>query len=358
MLECSYLKLPPAQVSVSPLGDEVPGGPVHSVPSEEHTESHVHTEHQPSQLETANLKYSVRDLELMHKFSTETYKSLCGDESDMQDWQSLIPQYAYTYEFLLQAMLALAALHITATTTDSERALSFLDTALQYNNLSFGPFRDAVNNLTPQNCDAVYASSAIITVLGISMPYLDSKYRGQHLSMVDTMTTAFDLLQGAYNISWISGPWLQARIFSKYGFWEMQTAELDDDTSSAIERLIQLNHPTREVNEAEHNTNRESIEFLRSCFAKFTHSPHPAPILGWLLYAKRDFVDRLRSRRPFELLVFMHWGVLLNELGGHFWWARGSGKALVVELLSELTSSDGDTRWIQALRWPQGKVGA
>lgn len=327
-----------------------------STPSHDHADSQVDTEHPSSCSEHDSLKYSIRDLELMHKFSTETYKSLCGDESDMHDWQTLIPQQAYAHEFLLQGMLALAALHIAATTTDSDRALSFLDTALHYNNMSFGPFRHALGDLTPRNCDAVYATSAITTVLGIAMPFLDSKYRGERLSMVETMTTAFNLLQGAHSISWISAPWLQASIFSKIGFWEMETADLDDDTANAIERLFQLNAPTREMDEQEHNTTREAIEFLRSCFAKFARRPHPATILGWLLYANKDFVDRLRSRNPLQLLVFMHWGVLLNELGGHFWWAKGSGNALVAELLSELSSSGDEPRWELALQWPQRKL--
>lgn len=354
-LHCTYLKIPPAP---SPRGEAVAGASNESTPSQDHTESHTDTEYPSNRPEGAGLKYSIKDLELMHVFSTETYKSLCGDESDMHDWQTLIPQQAYTHEFLLQGMLALASLHITATTADSNRALSFLDTALQYNNLSFGPFRHALSNLTPQNCDAVYASSAIITVIGIAMPYLDSKYRGGQLNMLDTMTTAFNLLQGAQSISWASGPWLQASIFSKIGFWEMKTAELDDDTANAFERLLQLNALTRELSEEEHNTTRETIEFLRSCFAKFAQRPHPATILGWLLYANKDFVERLRFRQPLQLLVFMHWGVLLNELGHHFWWAKGSGKALVEELLLELTTSNADSRWQHALQWPQRKLAA
>ncbi|KAJ5155451.1 C6 transcription factor [Penicillium capsulatum] len=354
LLDCTYLKIPPAP-SPPPDG-AVTNASSKSTPSEDHAESHDNNEHPSSHLDDVCHKYSIKDMELMHKFSTETYKSLCGDESDMHDWQILIPQQAYTHEFLLQGMLALASLHVSATTTDSHRAMSFLDTALHYNHMSFGPFRHTLDHITPQNCDAVYASSAIMAVLGIAMPYLDSKYRGGQCSMVDTMITAFDLLQGSHSISWITAPWLQATIFSKYGFWEMKTTELDHDTTSAIERLLYLNSLTGKPGEQGHDTTREAIEFLKSCFAKFAHKPHPATILGWLLYASKDFVDRLRSRKPLQLLVFMHWGVLVNELGGHFWWAKGSGKALVAELLSELASSNADPRWGQALQWPEHKI--
>lgn len=76
------------------------------------------------------LRYSARGLELMHKFATDSYESLCGDRSDAHAWQYSIPQQAYSHEYLPHSMLAFAALHIAATSCDPKKSLKYLDTAV------------------------------------------------------------------------------------------------------------------------------------------------------------------------------------------------------------------------------------
>ncbi|KAJ5287542.1 C6 transcription factor [Penicillium angulare] len=348
LLHCSYL---------DNTQNYTTSGAVHSKsPSEELIDSQDEIQHDGDPQQTDTNHYTLEDLQLMHQFSTETYKSLCGDLSDKAGWQSLIPKLAYTNEFLMHGILALAALHMAATTTESNNPVSYLDVALRYNSLSFGPFRNALDNLTPQNCDAVYAYSAIITVIGVALPTLHGRFREERVSTVENMVTFFDLLQGATSISRISAPWLQASIFEKYSFWEMAVADIDIETGRALDQLDQLNQLDVDQDTEEQKINHEAIELLRTCFAKFVYSPHPVTIMAWLGYVQKEFISRLRLRRPVELLIFMHWGVLLDEFGAHFWWAEGSGKALVAEVVLELKTGIHDARWEEALEWPQRKV--
>lgn len=51
----------------------------------------------------------------MHKFSTETFMSLCSSNSEHYVWQIAIPRLALQYDFLMNGILALGALHIAAT---------------------------------------------------------------------------------------------------------------------------------------------------------------------------------------------------------------------------------------------------
>ncbi|KAJ5989092.1 hypothetical protein N7481_004302 [Penicillium waksmanii] len=289
----------------------------------------------------------------MHKFATDSYESLCGDRSDAHAWRYSIPQKAYSHDYLLHGMLAFAALHIAATSSDSNKALKYLDTAVEYSSLSFGSFQKAISQLTPQTCESIFACSAIVMVISIALPFLSAKHRDEKLLMLGTMTTAWELHQGGRRISHISEPWLHDSIFSNYDFWKMQTGDLDPETNAALSQLDELNYLIAESHTEIWDSNHETIELLRLCFSKFAHSPHPAAILGWLAYVQKAFVDQLRSRKPLQLLIFMHWGVLLNELGYQFWWARGSGKALVAEISGELGSLSEDTRWAPAMEWPQ-----
>ncbi|KAE8409275.1 hypothetical protein BDV37DRAFT_237096 [Aspergillus pseudonomiae] len=350
-LICTYLKIPIVSA---------PRRTVHAVTDRSQDYHHrrqsqsKHHDKQPiSSVKSVEPSFVLRDLELMHKFSTETFQCLCGDQSDMGDWQVLIPQQASKHTFLLHGILALAALHIAATATERTIVLSYLDTALQYHNMSFAPFRQALDALTPLNCDAVFAQSAIITVIGIALPRLNAQHRGECFSMIENMITVFELLQGSTKVSRISRPWLKASMFSKYDFWLMETGDLDSEKTVAIKKLSRLN--TCIANAEQGGANREAIDLLQSCFAKFARSSHPVAILAWLVYVKKDFIDGLRMHQPFPLLILMHWGVLLNDLGSHFWWAKGCGRDLVIELLAEIISED--PVWEQALEWPRKMVG-
>lgn len=197
----------------------------------------------------------------MHKYSTETYKSLCGDKSDTHAWQILIPQRAYSHEYLLHAILALAALHIAATTSNMQKALIYLDTAVQYSSLSFGPYREALSQLTPETCEAVFACSVIVMVTSMALPSLSARYRGEKLIMLETMTIAWELFQGGRRISCISEAWLRGIAFENYNFWEMKTSPLDPNTSTTLYRLDQLN---QESHLERRGSNHEAIELLRS----------------------------------------------------------------------------------------------
>lgn len=302
------------------------------------------------------LKYTVRDLELMHKFSSDSYKSLCGDQSDAYVWQYLIPPQAYSHEYLLDGILAFAALHIAATSPDSRKALEYLNTAVEYSSDLYASFQQVLSQLTPETCEAVLACSAIVMVIGISLPCLSAEYRGEKLIMSETMTTAWVLFQGGRGISYISEPWLRGSIFSKYNFWEMQTGPLDARTSDALHRLEHLNNLTANFHHETWDSNRETIELLRSCFSRFAHSQHPAAILGWLAYIQKEFVEEVCSQKPLQLLIFMHWGVLLHELGHRFWWAKGSGIALVSELSKQLEYLAENPTWVPALEWPRNQI--
>ncbi|KAE8385342.1 hypothetical protein BDV23DRAFT_190909 [Aspergillus alliaceus] len=353
-LICTYLRIPQASVP-SRTAHAVTDHSPDPLPPPGRAQSRSYGEQPISPVDLTEPRFGVRDLELMHRYSIETYRSLCGDQSDTHDWQVLVPQQASSHTFLLHGILALAALHTAATAIEPNRVLSYLDTALQYHNMSFTPFRQALETLTPLNCDAVVAHSAIITIIGIALPRLNAQYRGECSSMVENIVTMFELLQGSTKISRLSRPWLKASMLSNHDFWQMESGELGSGEAEAIAHLKHLNDRIGNADDGNCRANGEAVDLLRSCFAKFARSPHPVAILAWLLYVNKEFIDGLRVRRPVPLLVLMHWGVLLNELGSHFWWAEGCGKDLVAELLAEIKSEN--PVWERALEWPRQAIG-
>lgn len=57
----------------------------------------------------------ILELELLHQWSTVTYKSYCGTvEDEYWNWQVLVPRLAMQHDCLLHAILAMSALEIAA----------------------------------------------------------------------------------------------------------------------------------------------------------------------------------------------------------------------------------------------------
>lgn len=281
--------------------------------------------------------------------------SVCTAESEYHVWQVIIPRLALQYDFLMHGILSLASLHL-ATTIEPPASLAYIDTALQYHNLTFAPFRAAIDNLTPQNCEAVLAQSIITTIIGIALPRV-TVARDESSSMTENIVVVFELLQGVRKIIDIGRSWIKLTLFTRQkDLGGSNTISLDYETGTALDRLARLNDETlASIDTDQYRINKDVIAHLRHCFTLFASSSDPANVLAWLAVVDKEFVDNVRRRQPLALLILMHWGVLLGELDGTWWWARNSGRSLVSELLYVLCP--GDMRWADSLSWAERKLG-
>jgi hypothetical protein len=357
-LKCTYLKVaarratthiaPPSSTSDVLQSLDGHGSPVAAMPGPA-----VATI--PVSAPTQTNSFGINNLELMHKFATETYKSLCISDSEIQIWKITVPTLALKHDYLMNGILALASLHIATTCGPSEVALMYYEAGLQYYNRSLTPFRNAIDSITPHNCDAVFAHSIVMIAIGIASPQLTGM-KDECASTTKNIVILFELLQGVKKILQVSKSWIKLELFSQGEFWKNTPAELDPDTEAALTHLSDLNDQVMVgVYSEQHRINKTVIAHLRHCYAKFAHSADPAPAFAWLAAVEKGFVDSLRCRQPFSLLILMYWGVLLRELDGLRWWARDAGRVLVSELFDALRS--GDPRWQSALGWVQRKMG-
>ena len=295
---------------------------------------------------------TVDKLELMHQFATDTYQSICVSDAETQTWRIHVPRLALRYRYLMNGILALASLHIA--TVDPTKTRDYIETGLEYYNMSLKPFRIAIDNLTPENCDAVFAQSIVTTIINLSLPQLLAT-RDNATSMTDNVIMVFELLQGVKKIMTIGRSWIRLELFLTGEFWKNPSRNLDDHTDAALKQLATLNEHTKtNDDDIQFRINRDVIGHLRHCFMKFSHSPHPAPLLAWLATVDKGFVDSLRERQPLTLLVLAYWGLLLKDLDRQRWWARNSGRALVSELLDVLSAEN--LLWDSCLAWVQRQL--
>ncbi|BCS23102.1 Zn(II)2Cys6 transcription factor domain-containing protein [Aspergillus puulaauensis] len=295
-------------------------------------------------------------LELMHKFSTETYKSFFVDPADLHIWQSVIPRRALDHDFLLDGLLSVAALH-TASSSDRQTARPYLDAAMDFQSRGLKPFQNAIQNISPENCDAVFVHSMITIVNGIVFPQIAARVTEVDSSTVlENIFTLFKLVQGTAEISKLTGPWLQKSSLIPKDFWGASSDSiLDTEIEQALTRLRDLNRRENIEHPPRHGHIEFAISRLRQCFQRFFRFRDPASVVTWLAIVDGEFVDYLHKEEPLPILVMVHWGVLLAELDGEVWWASKSGKALVADALGILDR--GEVDFGIASSWPREKVG-
>ncbi|KAF3015783.1 hypothetical protein E8E15_006186 [Penicillium rubens] len=140
----------------------------------------------------------------------------------------------------MNGILALASLHIATTCGPSEVALMYYEAGLQYYNRSLTPFRNAIDSITPHNCDAVFAHSIVMIAIGIASPQLTGM-KDECASTTKNIVILFELLQGVKKILQVSKSWIKLELFSQGEFWKNTPAELDPDTEAALTHLSDLN---------------------------------------------------------------------------------------------------------------------
>ncbi|KIV77283.1 hypothetical protein PV11_09094 [Exophiala sideris] len=349
------------------------------------------------------VKHSDRilELELMHHYSTSAYISCVGLRAHTETvdvWQKFVPSESLKHEFLLNGLLAFAALHIAKLTrqpnpkVQSDITGSFLSSssfyfqkALEYQNLAFESFHGVLQNVTPDNCSAVFGFSILTMLFAIAIPGIEDGGQGgpstSSLNSMQSIFTLFEYLKGLSSIIEVSKESLHAGPFrvllGRYddyttGNWRITNA----DVAQTLNKLTILNNEFNassgefgtNVELSKFATNARAISLLEFCFAKQEIPSDEAQaqavksspdidrgyIVGWLGMAGGEFVSQLRQSDSLSLLIFAHWAILLDDLED-FWWTHNSGKVLVAEIASVLHTG-GDV-WKERTRWARKKVG-
>jgi hypothetical protein len=319
----------------------------------------------------------------MHTYSTETYKSLFAEPTDNHTWQVLIPRRALEEDekedgngFLLNGILSVAALHTAVRLSsslkpeDKARKQVYIDAAMEYQSRALQPFQRAIQNISRENCDVVFAHSLITIVNGIAVPQVlhipNSHGVDSQMNMLEAIFTLFELVQGTAEINRVTGPWLKDKdpCLVYQDFWGAASGTiLDTETDKAMSRLSALNK-AENLGIERFSLIERAISLLRKCFQRYTALHDPVSVLTWLATVDRGFVDCLRHHETLPLLVLMHWGTLLARLNGVVWWAGVSGRGLVRDGLGILGVQHEGTRGEteeedseRALDWVQKSLG-
>ncbi|KAF7589976.1 hypothetical protein BBP40_003467 [Aspergillus hancockii] len=261
---------------------------------------------------------NVQELELMIQWCTATYRSISRNKAVEWIWHAVIPREAMRHPFLMHGILALSALHLAFTSSGATKE-SYLVTARSHRSQARIGLAKVQDNVNESNSQAVFALVNILVVFAFALPLTTEPLEEQTpldelcevfrltRASTDTITTAFDLVSEG----------------------EMeQLVQVDDrpplmpDTSRlAIMSLSRMNMRLA-IQKPEHEKEvyDTAIQHLGTSLDKLARGGEIMIVaFEWIFQIPPRFIDLLRERQPFALIVLAHYAVIMHSLRGHWW---------------------------------------
>jgi hypothetical protein len=294
---------------------------------------------------------NVEDLELMHHFSTVVCLTLSENKQILHVWQCVVPKQALRHLYLMHCVLGLSALHLIHTSPQDSEV--YRRAAIRHQDIAVATFRPLLVNITAENCDALWASSALTVMFGAAQYQVLPETPGvAKLSPLDGILEVCELVRGVYVVSQAAGEWItDGPLKPVLGDpWEGRGApELASDIVDALQAVEAC--IIASSTESTSLVYLSSLQVLQQTFAVMVSTDQPTLVLVWLVLFERQFVVMLRERDPIALVMLAHYGVVLHG-ARHYWWGGSWGFSIVENVYQVLNSE-----WRPLIAWPAQKVG-
>ncbi|KAL2065260.1 hypothetical protein VTL71DRAFT_2929 [Oculimacula yallundae] len=297
--------------------------------------------------------WTLCDLELMHFYTASTSQTFSSIPARRHVYKSVITKLAFSNEFLLHEILALAALHLSH--ESPERRESLLDNASKHHNVALPMFRSAFQELNSRNYQACSAFGTILTIYEwASTKHVSDLFFGPANSAEESTIEWVQLLRGSGQIIRYSYEELLQGPLSPILQWN-HDAEIEADENpaerarfNALEELWDLEKLA--VTTEEKEALNEALRWLKIIYTVLTNPNNdtdPASAaLSWPVRVSELFLLMAKQRHPAALILLSHFCLLLNKMED-FWWIRGMSR----KLLHEIHQTIG-AEWEPWIAWP------
>lgn len=102
----------------------------------------------------------LQDLELLHHYSTNTWRTFLHEKNSVEVWQITITRIACQCEYLMHGLPALSALHLAHLAPSKGQHYYFMST--RHQNLAIAGFRNALPHVDQDSADATTAASMMM----------------------------------------------------------------------------------------------------------------------------------------------------------------------------------------------------
>ena len=294
-------------------------------------------------------------LELLHNFITSTSLTLSGDQILRNIWRINVPRLAFSFDFIMHAILALSALHMAR--SPGKRDFYESQAALLYQN-GLRLATSLLPHVTPENCSALYIFAALSCVITLASP----RKLGDILLVSETGVAEWllhirgirsviasaeaEIRSGPLGPMFIAG---QRRFLIREAHSNDQTVEADQ-----LDKLLQ--HIKENLNnDRDLEVYTAAIRELRGSFnvtyAVGFQGYESADVYIWLFRIPDDYLSLLSERRQEALTIYAFFCVVLKRFDTS-WYMSGWCSHILSRIFYLL--DEHHRLWIQ---WPIEETG-
>lgn len=296
----------------------------------------------------------------MHRWSTKTWASLYSVPKDRLFLQEYLPRASLSESYMMNALLALAA----ADVAHSGRS-EYVPVAYEYSNQATADYQVALQHITEDNVQRVYAFAMLANIFNFAMPELSPTAFDRVSAAIDTVANASDFV--ATHVNW--RPPCSAAVRAGGGALPASAAAIDADTRAALARLVSLSRRVRvpappravAVPASDVAAYRLTLAHVGNSFAEDARGEVKGYCFTICGAVPAEYMAAVKACEPMALLIFMYYGVVVHRSSKSMmlWWIKSTGMDLVAELseLLEPTSFAQMADVKQAISWARDQVG-
>lgn len=278
---------------------------------------------------------------LMYHYSAFTSKELAQTDVIRHIWQYDVLDEAVKHPFLMHGILALSALHLAD--KDPESADEYLPLSIQHQNLAISAFRNALARITQDNCNAVFAQAAVVSMSCKLFSCIKARRHPPYMPSLEDIIEPYTLTRGVGEVVGVANHWLRkgpfAPMLQAHEIPEAKDFELPPSTISHFESMRDLFRQTVENGQElaalfEALAELERI-YKETAYWKVRVHLNPGTMWKWPSFTPKEYMTLLRLHHPQALLVYAHF-VMLSALHNTYWYFRDWGTQAVTVVTASL----------------------
>ncbi|KAG8159625.1 hypothetical protein KVR01_010262 [Diaporthe batatas] len=282
--------------------------------------------------------FTLEHMELLHHYTASTSLTLSSNAPAMQVWQDRVPRIALRTDYVLHALLAVSALHLSHLRPHAR--MSYWATGVKLYHGALSKAQLEMENVTEENCTAVYVFS---TLTGFYSLAQNGELASRSEQTEDADDDEEDLLSWVFLFRGIKTlimlPHLVilhqgelAPMFEQGLIRALKTRSCPTcDPESILELLRDI-----VTDPAEQVIYTDAIQHLQKSFHNvFGRSSEAVvettDVFVWLFDVSEEYMDRLRRHEGPAVAIFICYSLLVSQLRG-VWWAKGWGEWISARL--------------------------
>lgn len=263
--------------------------------------------------------------------------------------KNVIPKKGLSHPFLMHGLLAIAALH-RAQLDGTKDSLVFVEASIRYKQQALLLYTPLLNNITKDNCEALFAFSCLLSILCSASQALEDTRTAKAISDV---VDIFRLTRGVAVIVAQTHQWLQnseVSVLLRSGHFDTSESEPScgqplSDVEIELRKLIITCRKTCK-DSMTNSVYASSIQQLIKSYNAYAAASDITLGLAWPVVIDPKFFDLLIQEDQLSLAIFAYYGAVMS-LSDDSWWVGGWG-----QLLAKLATSSLHPSWLCKIKLP------